>query len=71
MIQLLSGLCLRFFFYGGAEAFDTSLYIARDVNRGWLIRSLHANGARFFLGFIYLHLARGLYFSSFRRLGAV
>lgn len=38
----------------------------RDVNFGWLIRYLHANGASFFFIFIYLHIARGLYYSSYK-----
>lgn len=47
------------------------MYIARDVNIGWLIRRAHANGASFFLGLAYLHIARGLYFRSFWRLSRV
>lgn len=38
----------------------------RDVNAGWLIRYLHANGASFFLFWTYLHIARGLYYGSYR-----
>jgi len=37
----------------------------RDVNYGWLIRYLHANGASFFFLLVYFHMARGLYFGSF------
>lgn len=38
----------------------------RDVNYGWLIRYLHANGASFFFIVVYLHIGRGLYFGSYR-----
>ena len=70
VIQLVRGLSLRFF-YASSGAFDVRLYLARDVNYGWLLRAVHANGASFFLGLAYLHIARGLYFSSFSRLPLV
>ena len=38
----------------------------RDVNYGWLIRIIHANGARIFFIIIYIHIARGLYYGSFK-----
>lgn len=38
----------------------------RDVNYGWLLRYLHANTASFFFIFVYLHIARGLYYGSYR-----
>lgn len=38
----------------------------RDVNYGWMLRYLHANGASFFFIFVYLHVARGLYYGSYR-----
>lgn len=38
----------------------------RDVHYGWLIRYLHANTASFFFIFVYLHIARGLYYGSYR-----
>ena len=38
----------------------------RDVNYGWLIRYLHANGASFFFIFVYLHIARGMYYGSYK-----
>lgn len=37
----------------------------RDVNKGWLIRYLHANGASMFFILVYLHIARGLYYGSY------
>src|SRR5947209_19061953 len=38
----------------------------RDVNAGWALRYAHANVASFFFIFVYLHIARGLYYSSYR-----
>lgn len=38
----------------------------RDVNYGWLLRFLHANGASFFFIWVYLHIGRGLYYGSYR-----
>lgn len=38
----------------------------RDVNAGWALRYTHANVASFFFIFLYLHIARGLYYSSYR-----
>jgi ubiquinol-cytochrome c reductase cytochrome b subunit len=38
----------------------------RDVNNGWFLRYLHANGASFFFIFVYLHIGRGLYYGSYR-----
>ena len=40
--------------------------IMRDVNMGWAIRYAHANTASFFFIFVYLHIARGLYYGSYR-----
>lgn len=38
----------------------------RDVNYGWFIRYLHANGASLFLLFMYFHIARGIYYGSYK-----
>lgn len=47
-------------------AFVSVEHIMRDVNYGWLIRYLHANTASFFFIFVYLHVARGLYYGSYK-----
>jgi ubiquinol-cytochrome c reductase cytochrome b subunit len=47
-------------------AFISVEHIMRDVNYGWLIRYLHANGASFFFIFVYLHIGRGLYYGSYK-----
>lgn len=47
-------------------AFFSVRHIIRDVNLGWLIRIFHANGARIFFLALYIHVARGLYYNSFK-----
>nr|YP_001122925.1 cytochrome b [Pelophylax plancyi]Q9T6R8.1 RecName: Full=Cytochrome b; AltName: Full=Complex III subunit 3; AltName: Full=Complex III subunit III; AltName: Full=Cytochrome b-c1 complex subunit 3; AltName: Full=Ubiquinol-cytochrome-c reductase complex cytochrome b subunit [Pelophylax plancyi]AAF17087.1 cytochrome b [Pelophylax plancyi]ABM45879.1 cytochrome b [Pelophylax plancyi] len=46
-------------------AFSSIAHICRDVNNGWLLRNLHANGASFFFICIYFHIGRGLYYGSY------
>nr|YP_010417161.1 apocytochrome b [Capillidium rhysosporum]QWY25708.1 apocytochrome b [Capillidium rhysosporum] len=48
-------------------AFKSVEHIMRDVNNGWLIRYTHANVASFFFIFLYIHIARGLYYGSYTR----
>nr|YP_009536319.1 cytochrome b [Rhipicentor nuttalli]AYN50584.1 cytochrome b [Rhipicentor nuttalli] len=65
-IQILTGLFLAMNFSSDiTTAFSMISHIQRDVNYGWLIRSIHANGASLFFIFIYIHIARGIYYSSF------
>lgn len=47
-------------------SFDRVIHIIRDVNYGWLLRILHANGARIFFILIYIHIGRGIYYGSYR-----
>jgi len=47
-------------------AFISVEHIMRDVNYGWMIRYFHANGAAFFFIFIYIHMAKGLYYGSYK-----
>lgn len=64
--QLLSGLFLAIHYSCDITiAFESVSHISRDVNRGWLLRSIHANGARFFFICVYLHVARGVYYGSY------
>lgn len=66
IVQILTGLFLAIHYTANIErAFDSVNHICRDVNYGWLIRTLHANGASFFFICIYLHVGRGLYYNSF------
>jgi len=47
-------------------AFDSVERIMRDVNYGWLIRYMHANGASFFFIVVYIHILRGMYYGSYK-----
>nr|YP_010957367.1 cytochrome b [Blenniella gibbifrons]WMY90668.1 cytochrome b [Blenniella gibbifrons] len=64
--QLLTGLFLAMHYTSDiTTAFSSVAHICRDVNYGWLIRNMHANGASFFFICIYLHIGRGLYYGSY------
>nr|YP_010024759.1 cytochrome b [Abraximorpha davidii]QOQ35037.1 cytochrome b [Abraximorpha davidii]UJV31494.1 cytochrome b [Abraximorpha davidii] len=66
IIQIISGLFLTMYYTANIElAFYSINYICRNVNYGWFIRTLHANGASFFFICIYLHIGRGIYYESF------
>nr|YP_009685763.1 cytochrome b [Fundulopanchax sjostedti]QDU91987.1 cytochrome b [Fundulopanchax sjostedti] len=64
--QVLTGLFLAMHYTSDiSTAFSSVVHICRDVNYGWLIRNIHANGASFFFICIYLHIGRGLYYGSY------
>nr|ACF10358.1 cytochrome b [Troides aeacus] len=66
IIQIITGLFLSMYYTANIElAFYSVNYICRNVNYGWLIRTLHANGASLFFICIYLHIGRGIYYESF------
>nr|AIW64851.1 cytochrome b [Tribolium castaneum] len=66
MIQIITGIFLAMHYCPNVEmAFNSVAHICRDVNNGWLIRTLHANGASFFFICIYAHIGRGMYYSSY------
>lgn len=66
VIQLATGIFLAMHYTPHVDmAFLSVEHIMRDVNYGWLIRYIHANGASMFLLVLYLHMLRGLYYSSF------
>lgn len=66
IVQILTGLFLAIHYCPDISlAFNRVVHICRDVNFGWLLRTLHANGASFFFICIYLHVGRGLYYGSF------
>lgn len=66
IIQTLTGLFLTIHYTADIElAFNSVNHICRDVNYGWLLRTLHANGASFFFICIYLHIGRGIYYGSY------
>nr|ACL14763.1 cytochrome b [Quintana atrizona] len=64
--QILTGLFLAMHYTSDiTTAFSSVIHICRDVDYGWLIRNMHANGASFFFICIYLHIGRGLYYGSY------
>nr|AXS65398.1 cytochrome b [Cucujoidea sp. 15 KM-2017] len=66
MIQIITGIFLAMHYCPNIDlAFNSVAHICRDVNYGWLIRTLHANGASFFFICLYIHIGRGLYYSSY------
>ena len=65
-IQIITGIILAIHYSCRIRvAFESVSHIMRDVNYGWLLRAAHANGASFFFVFIYIHIARGLYYGSY------
>jgi ubiquinol-cytochrome c reductase cytochrome b subunit len=50
-----------------AMAFDSVERITRDVNYGWLLRNVHANGASMFFIIVYIHMFRGMYYGSYKK----
>nr|YP_010693189.1 cytochrome b [Zeugodacus rubellus]QVL29328.1 cytochrome b [Ceratitis ditissima]WCB98435.1 cytochrome b [Zeugodacus rubellus] len=66
IIQILTGLFLAMHYTADINlAFNSVNHICRDVNYGWLLRTMHANGASFFFICIYLHVGRGIYYNSY------
>nr|UGY85187.1 cytochrome b [Pseudoglomeris magnifica] len=67
MIQIITGIFLAMHYCPNIDlAFYSINHICRNVNYGWLIRTLHANGASFFFICIYMHIGRGIYYSSYK-----
>nr|ASY98482.1 cytochrome b [Tarachomantis alaotrana] len=66
-IQIMTGLFLAMHYSAHIDlAFSSIAHICRDVNYGWLLRTLHANGASMFFICIYLHIGRGMYYGSYK-----
>jgi len=66
VVQIITGVFLAIHYCPNVEiAFNRVAHICRDVNQGWLIRTLHANGASFFFICIYIHVGRGIYYRSY------
>ncbi|MHA6318447.1 cytochrome b [Altererythrobacter sp. CAU 1778] len=67
MLQIVTGVVLAMHYAPNAlVAFDSTEHIMRDVNWGWLMRYAHANGASFFFIVVYMHIFRGLFYSSYK-----
>nr|ADW95776.1 cytochrome b [Neophocaena phocaenoides] len=66
IMQILTGLFLAMHYTPDTStAFSSVTHICRDVNYGWIIRHLHANGASMFFICLYIHIGRGLYYGSY------
>nr|YP_010946711.1 cytochrome b [Panesthia guizhouensis]WGO57442.1 cytochrome b [Panesthia guizhouensis] len=66
-IQIITGIFLAMHYCPNIEmAFYSVNHICRDVNYGWLLRTLHANGASMFFVCIYMHVGRGMYYGSYK-----
>lgn len=66
-LQIVTGVILAMHYTPNVDlAFVSVEHIMRDVNYGWLLRYLHANGASFFFILVYAHIGRGLYYSSYK-----
>ena len=66
-VQILTGVVLAMHYAAStALAFDSVEHIMRDVNYGWLMRRLHANGASMFFVAVYIHMFRGMYYGSYK-----
>ncbi len=67
VIQIVTGIVLAMHFAAdGTLAFQSVERIMRDVNSGWMLRYLHANGASFFFIVVYIHIFRNLYYGSYK-----
>lgn len=68
VIQLISGIFLAMHYTAHVDlAFISVEHIMRNVNQGWLIRYIHSNGASMFFIVIYMHIFRGIYYSSYTK----
>ncbi|MBX3521329.1 MAG: cytochrome b/b6 [Xanthobacteraceae bacterium] len=66
-VQIITGIVLAMHYTPTvAGAFESVEHIMRDVNFGWLIRYVHANGASMFFIAVYIHIFRGLYYGSYK-----
>ena len=66
-VQIITGIVLAMHYTPTvAGAFDSVEHIMRDVNFGWLLRYVHANGASMFFIAVYIHIFRGFYYGSYK-----
>ncbi len=67
VLQIVTGIVLAMHYTPHADlAFSSVEHIMRNVEYGWLMRYLHANGASFFFVAVYIHMFRGLYYGSYK-----
>jgi ubiquinol-cytochrome c reductase cytochrome b subunit len=66
-IQIVTGIVMAMHYVpSGDQAFNSVEHVMRDVNEGWLLRYVHANGASFFFIVTYIHIFRGMYYGSYK-----
>nr|YP_011036652.1 cytochrome b [Xestocephalus ishidae]WRK21256.1 cytochrome b [Xestocephalus ishidae] len=67
MIQVISGIILSMHYNSSTEmAFNSIDHIMRNVNYGWMMRTIHSNGASMFFMCMFLHVGRGMYYGSYK-----
>jgi ubiquinol-cytochrome c reductase cytochrome b subunit len=67
VLQIVTGIILAMHYAANAGvAFSSVEHIMRDVNWGWMLRYMHANGASMFFVVIYLHIFRGFFYGSYK-----
>jgi quinol-cytochrome oxidoreductase complex cytochrome b subunit len=65
--QIVTGIILAMHYIpSGDGAFNSVQHIMRDVNYGWMVRYIHANGAAMFFFAVYVHMFRGIYYGSYK-----
>lgn len=65
-IQIIRGFILTIHYCPNINiAFNRIIHIIQNVSNGWLIHNIHINGASFFFICMYIHIGRGLYYSSY------
>ena len=68
-IQIITGIFLAMHYCSDVDlAFSSVAHITRDVNYGFILRYLHANGASMFFLCVYLHIGRGIYYGSYTKI---
>nr|AEV76938.1 cytochrome b [Camponotus vafer] len=67
MIQIISGFMLSMHYCPNTfHAFNSIIHIIQNINLGWLVHNIHINGASMFFICMYMHMGRGMYYSSFK-----
>ena len=68
VIMIVTGIVLAMQYTAHVDyAFESVERIMRDVNGGWMLRYMHANGASFFFIAVYIHIFRGMYYGSYKK----
>ena len=67
VLQIVTGIILAMHYTPHADlAFASTEHIMRDVNYGWMMRYMHANGGSMFFIVVYIHIFRGMYYGSYK-----